>query len=75
PDATEVANAVRLTPRELAVLDLLAAGHTAGAMGRRLQIAERTVQKHLERIYTKLGVTDRLSAVLRAQRIGVLAPS
>lgn len=75
PDGTGVAQAVRLTPRELAVLDLLAAGHTAGAMGRRLQIAERTVQKHLERIYAKIGVSDRLSAVLRARRIGLLAPA
>ncbi|MHC8504121.1 LuxR C-terminal-related transcriptional regulator [Pseudonocardia artemisiae] len=42
-------------------------------MGRRLAIAERTVHKHLQRTYAKLGVTDRLSAVLRAQRLGLLA--
>jgi ATP/maltotriose-dependent transcriptional regulator MalT len=38
-------------------------------IGRRLQIAERTVHKHLEGCYSKLGVADRLSAVLQAQRL------
>lgn len=63
---------VALTPRELAVLALLADGLTAASIGRRLAIAERTVQKHLEHSYAKLGVTDRLGAVLQAQRLGVL---
>jgi ATP/maltotriose-dependent transcriptional regulator MalT len=30
------------------------------------------VHKHLERAYAKLGVTDRVSAVLRAQHLGIL---
>jgi len=30
------------------------------------------VHKHLERVYAKLGVSDRVSAVLRAQRLGLL---
>ena len=67
----DVASAIRLTPRESAVLTLLSQGLTAGAIGRRLDIAERTVHKHLERCYSKLGVADRLSAVLRAQRLGL----
>lgn len=68
----ETADAIGLTPRQLAVLDLLAHGHTAAAIGRRLGIAERTVQKHLQRVYAGLGVADRLSAVQRAQHIGLL---
>lgn len=67
-----VASELRLTPREVAVLGLLVEGLTAAAIGRRLAIAERTVQKHLEHAYAKLGVTDRLSAVLRAQHLGLL---
>ena len=63
---------VRLTPRELSVLVLVADGLTAAATARRLLVAERTVHKHLERIYAKLGVSDRVSAVLCAQRLGVL---
>jgi DNA-binding CsgD family transcriptional regulator len=68
----DVASDFRLTPRELTVLGLLVEGLTAGAIGRRLAIGERTVQKHLEHAYTKLGVGDRLSAVLRAQQLGLL---
>jgi DNA-binding CsgD family transcriptional regulator len=67
-----VASELRLTPREVAVLGLLVEGLTAAAIGRRLAIAERTVQKHLEHAYAKLGVADRLSAVLRAQQLGLL---
>jgi DNA-binding CsgD family transcriptional regulator len=63
---------VPLTRRETDVLAELATGLTAAAVGRRLGIAERTVHKHLERAYAKLGVSDRVSAVLRAQRLGLL---
>ena len=70
--ARDVATSLHLTPRELAVLAQLADGLTAGAIGRRLLITERTVHKHLERVYAKLGVRDRLGAVLRAQRLGLL---
>jgi DNA-binding CsgD family transcriptional regulator len=72
PEAGAVAADVRLTPRELSVLGLVADGLTAAATARRLVVAERTVHKHLERVYAKLGVSDRVSAVLRAQRIGLL---
>lgn len=70
--AVPAAEAVGLTPRESAVLDLLAAGLTARAIARRLVVGERTVQKHLQRVYTKLGVADRLAAVQRAQLLGLL---
>ena len=66
---------LRLTPREVAVLALVADGHTAGTVARRLLIGERTVHKHLQHLYAKLDVTDRLSAVLTAQRLGILPPS
>lgn len=69
----EVRDALGLTPRELAVLTLLARGLTAAAIGRRLTIAECTVNKHLSNCYAKLRVGDRLSAVLRAQELGLLS--
>lgn len=72
PAADPVQDA-RLTPRELTVLGLLVEGLTAAAIGRRLMIGERTVQKHLEHAYAKLGVGDRLSAVLRARHLGLIA--
>ncbi|MFF6869530.1 LuxR C-terminal-related transcriptional regulator [Streptomyces sp. NPDC012450] len=61
------------TPRELNVLHLLAAGLSADSMARRLGISPRTVHKHLQALYRKLGAVDRLDAVLRAQRAGLLA--
>ena len=65
----------RITPREQAVLGELARGVTAAVISRRLGISERTVHKHLEHIYSKLDVTDRLSAVLRARETGLIAGS
>ncbi len=61
-----------LTRREITVLELVASGMTAAAAGRRLAIAERTVHKHLEHAYRKLDATDRISAILRAKRLGLL---
>ncbi|TWP53899.1 AAA family ATPase [Lentzea tibetensis] len=63
---------VALTPRELAVVELLAQALTAEAIGRRLGISGRTVTKHLENAYRKLGATDRLNAVLKAHELGML---
>lgn len=72
-DGEERAEERRLTPRETTVLLLLAESLSAVAIGRRLGISPRTVQKHVQRIYRKLGVTDRVGAVLRAQATGLLS--
>ena len=61
-----------LTGRELSVLLCLADGLTAGATAHRLGCSARTVSKHHQNIYRKLGVCDRLGAVLDAQRRGIL---
>lgn len=61
-----------ITPRELAVLTLLAEGMTVGQVGRRLGISPRTVAKHQENLRRKLASTDRLNTVLRAQRLGLV---
>jgi DNA-binding CsgD family transcriptional regulator/uncharacterized membrane protein len=72
PQALDAVGEARLTPRELAVLGLLADGMTAEAIGRRLGISGRTVHKHTENLYRKLAAGDRLTAVLRAQTLGLL---
>ncbi|MPZ63507.1 MAG: hypothetical protein GEU93_19930 [Propionibacteriales bacterium] len=54
-----------LTPRESAVLDLLTEGLTDRQIGRRLGISPRTVDTHLGRAYTKLGVHGRVAASTR----------
>jgi len=61
-----------LTPREVRVLELLAAGLTANAIGHACRISPRTVRKHLENIYAKLGCHDRLMAVRRAADLGLV---
>jgi len=62
-----------LSARQVEVLALLAQGLTATAMGRRLGCSPRTVHKHVENLYRKLGVQDRVTAVLEAQRRGLLS--
>jgi DNA-binding CsgD family transcriptional regulator len=62
----------RLTARELEVLQLVAAGLTSQAIGRRLRISARTVDKHRESLHRKLGSHDRLSVVRRAQELGLV---
>lgn len=63
---------VAVTDRELAVLGLMADGLIATAIARRLGISPRTVGKHIENIYRKLGAHDRTTAVLRSQAMGFL---
>ena len=63
---------VGLTARELTVLTLTGTGLTAVAIANHLQISPRTVSKHQQSSYRKLGARDRLTAVLEAQRVGVL---
>jgi DNA-binding CsgD family transcriptional regulator len=66
---------VPLTARETAVLDLMADGLITAAIARQLGISPHTVRKHIENIYRKLDTHDRVSTVLRAQRLGTLDPT
>ena len=61
-----------LSGREIAVLRLLADGGTASSVATRLGISPRTVNKHLERIYRKLQVRDRVTAVREAEKRGLV---
>lgn len=56
----------RLTDRELAVLQLLAEGLHNKQVARRLGISARTVERHCDSVYGKLGVGSRTEAVVRA---------
>jgi DNA-binding CsgD family transcriptional regulator len=51
-----------LTERELQVLQLLAAGKTNHAIASQLLVAEKTVDRHVTNLYTKLGVSSRAAA-------------
>jgi DNA-binding NarL/FixJ family response regulator len=64
-----------LTPRERQILGMLAEGMTARRIAFRLQIAERTVEKHTSNLYRKFHVGSRVEAVERAAADGLLGPS
>lgn len=71
PDS--VVDAAQLTRREMEVLYLLSTGILASTIASRMLISDRTVHRHLANIYAKLGTHDRLSTVMRAQAMGLLA--
>jgi DNA-binding CsgD family transcriptional regulator len=63
-----------LTGRELAVLRLLAAGHTNAQIGAELYISPKTAGVHVSSILRKLGVSGRVQAAAMAERAGLLHP-
>lgn len=67
---------VTLTDREIQVLQLMSEGNTNLEIGARLRLARATVSSHAKRLYRKLGVDDRASAVIVGLRAGLIeAPS
>lgn len=57
-----------LTPRELDVLQLVVDGKTNAEIGFNLGISEKTVEKHLDAIFRKMGVVSRVEAAVMAVR-------
>jgi DNA-binding NarL/FixJ family response regulator len=60
-----------LSPREREVLGLLLEGLPNKLIARRLEISEKTVKTHLTAVFRQLGVTDRVQAVIWAERHGL----
>ena len=58
----------RLTPRELQVLRLVATGETNKAIAARLSLSEKTIDRHVSNIFTKLDVPSRTAATAFAYR-------
>ena len=69
------ARLAELTPREREVLELLGLGCSNGEIARRLQLGEATIKTHVSRVFAKLGLRDRVHAVVFAYEAGVIVAS
>lgn len=64
---------MRLSDREHEVLNLLADGLSAAAIGERLYLSESTAKSHIAKIYQRLGAQNRAQALVTAMRTGLLS--
>jgi len=64
-----------LTERELEILKLLSSGLSNAELGATLYLSEPTIKTHLSSIFRKLGVRDRVQAVIAAYDAGLVTPA
>jgi DNA-binding CsgD family transcriptional regulator len=64
--------ALGLSPRELTILQELAAGHSNKEIAANLNVSPNTVKTHVSRVYEKLGSSRRTDAIKRARELGIL---
>jgi DNA-binding NarL/FixJ family response regulator len=64
----------KLSPRQLDVLRLIAAGHTTPGIANRLERSPKTIETHRSEIMKRLGIHDVVGLVRYAIRVGLLPP-
>lgn len=72
PGNPAAAASLGLTPREIAVLALLAAGQSNKDIARTLGISPNTVKTHVTRLFEKLATGSRTAAIARARALGLI---
>jgi DNA-binding NarL/FixJ family response regulator len=74
PEPTPAPALAELTEREREILSLLARGFSNAELADRLYVSEATVKTHVSAVLRKLGVRDRLQAVIAAYEGGLIRP-
>lgn len=64
--------ALGISPRELAVLHEIAAGHSNKQIAARLDVSPNTVKTHVARLFDKLGARRRTEALRKARELGLV---
>ncbi|HUH06214.1 MAG TPA: LuxR C-terminal-related transcriptional regulator, partial [Egibacteraceae bacterium] len=74
PHPAEPPNLPGLSAREVEVLRLLARGRSNAEIARDLVVSDATAKTHVSHVLAKLGVRDRVHAVIRAYESGLVRP-
>ena len=74
PDTAPTPGIEQLTDRELEILRLLAEGLSNAEIADRLYLGETTIKTHVSAVLRKLGVRDRVQAVIAAYESGIVQP-
>lgn len=64
--------ALGISPRELEVLQEIAAGRSNKEIAQRLEVSPNTVKTHASRLFEKLGATRRTDAINKARELGIV---